>query len=355
MTVSAWNQTVFKKVCVAVLLVVIVAAAALTFWNLNQKQQALAAERDSLIATGTVDAPTVDVSFKVEGQITALLVGEGDRVAQGQEIARLDAAEIDAKLVQAQGAASAAAAQVQEANSAIPMTGDQIDSAISQAQAMVAKAEAGLLDAKQKYDRAQGAYDANVGSASDLDAATNNYNAAQADLQAAQGALAQAQANRGQVDIAQAKYEAAIGQSTQAQGAVQEAQDYLDDTYLLAPMPGLITQKFLEQGSMVNALTPVYEITDLLHTYVKVYIDENKIGRVHTGQLADVTVDAYPGRVFQGKVVLVNDAGDFAVHQALNDQYDHDIRYYEVKVDLPNPDLALKTGMTATVHLLEGH
>jgi HlyD family secretion protein len=355
MPVLAWNQIARKKACIAALLILIVAVATLIFWNFDRNQRLLSQERDSLIATGTVDAPTVMASFKVEGQIASLLVSEGDKVAQGQEMARLDATEITAKFVQAQGAASAAAAQVQEAGSAVPLTSDQTDSAIAQAQAMVAKAEAGLLDAKQKDDQAKGMYASNAGSESQLEQATNNYNAAQGDLQAAQAALDQALSSKLQVAIAQAKYDAAVGQGNQAQGAVQEAQDYVDDTHLLAPMAGLITQKFLEQGDMVNALTPVYEITDLLHTYVKVYIDEKKIGRVHTGQDADVTVDAFPGKVFKGKVVLINDAGDFAVHQALNDQYDHDIRYYEVKVDLPNPDLILKTGMTARVHILEGH
>jgi HlyD family secretion protein len=355
MSVLAWNQIARKKAYVAALLVLIVVVAALIFWNFDRNQRLLNVSHDSLIATGTVDAPTVMVSFKVEGQITSLLVGEGDQVVQGEEIGRLDDTEITAKFVQAQGAASAAAAQVQEAGSAVPLTSDQADSAIAQAQAMVAKAQAGLQNAKQKYDQAKGMYDAQVGSSSQLDEATDNYDAAQGDLQAAQAALNQAQSGKLQVAIAQEKYTAAVGQGSQAEGAVQEAQAYLDDTHLLAPMAGLITQKFLEQGDMVNALTPVYEITDLRHPYVKIYIDEKKIGRVHPGQDAQVTVDAFPSRVFQGKVVLVNDAGDFAVHQALNDQYDHDIRYYEVKVDLPNSDLSLKTGMTARVQILEGH
>jgi HlyD family secretion protein len=152
----AWNQAARKKACVAVLLIVIVAVATLIFWNFDKKQQALAAEHDSLIATGTVEAPTVMASFKVEGQIASLPVSEGDQVVQGQEIARLDDTEITAQLVQAQGAASAAAAQVQEAGSAVPLASDQADSTIAQAQAMLAKAEAGLQDAQQKYDQAKG-------------------------------------------------------------------------------------------------------------------------------------------------------------------------------------------------------
>jgi len=343
-----------KKSFVWALLLALVAAALLIFGHLYLDQRQLAAERDSLTATGTVEATTVNASFKVAGQIAALLVGEGDRVESGQEIALLDASDISAKLVQAQGAASAAAALTRKASSAIPMTSDQVQAAIAQARATVSKAQAGLDDAKQKYDRAKSLHDAEAASDSDLDQATNNYNAALSELKVAQGLLDQALAAQPQVEVAQADYEAAAGQSDQARGAVQEAQSALDDTHLKAPMAGFVTQKYLEQGEMANALTPIYEITDLLHTYIKIYINEQKIGRVRLGQEADVTVDSYPGKVFKGKVVLVNDAGEFAVRKALNDQYDHDLRYYEVKVDLPNPDLLLKTGMTARVHILEG-
>lgn len=64
-------------------------------------------------------------------------------------------------------------------------------------------------------------------------------------------------------------------------------------------------------------------------------------------------MDSFPGRFFKGKVVWINDAGEFAVRKAVNEQYDHDIRSFEVKIDVPNPDLVLKTGMTARVRILE--
>jgi len=119
-------------------------------------------------------------------------------------------------------------------------------------------------------------------------------------------------------------------------------------------MSGYITQKYLQLGEMLNAGTPVFEITDLAHTYVNIYISEDKIGRVQLNQEAEITVDAFPERVFKGKVVLVNGAGEFAVKKAINEQYEHDIRSFKVKIDVPNSDLALKTGMTARVKIIEG-
>ena len=95
-------------------------------------------------------------------------------------------------------------------------------------------------------------------------------------------------------------------------------------------------------------------VPPFLHTYVKVFIDETKIGRVKLNQPAEITVDAYPDKVFKGKVVWINDAGQFAVHKAINEQYSHDIRSFEVKIDVPNQDMQLKTGMTAVVKIVDG-
>lgn len=342
-----------KKKSVIILFLVLIAGILLITGFFTQRQTALNKTRDSLTATGTIEARTVMASFKVPGQIEKLLVDEGSQVVKGQELAVLDSRELQAQLTQAQGAYQAAQGQASQANSAIPLTSQTVEAAIKQAQAAVAKAQVGVKNARQTYERAQSLFDSGAASQSQLDDATDNYNSAQNDLQRAQGALDEALAARLKVQSSQYQYDAAVGQSNQAQGKIEEAQTYLNDTRLQAPISGYITEKNLEQGEMISAGTPLFEITDLQHTYVKVFIDETKIGRVKLNQTAQVKVDAFPKRVFTGQVVWINEAGQFAVKKAINEQYSHDIRSFEVKIDLPNKDLALKTGMTATVTILE--
>ncbi|MDN5327152.1 MAG: HlyD family secretion protein [Moorella sp. (in: firmicutes)] len=380
---NALNRIGFKKAAVTVLLAGITAAAVFIFHNYFYKQQAaIAEERDSLTATGTIEARTAMAAFKVPGKIETLLVDEGARVEQGQELARLDSSELNAKLTQAEGAYAAAQGQESQASNNVTYQSQQIEAKIKQAEAGVAEAQVGVKDAQDQVNAAEvGVKDAKdqLNNAKDLydrlrllhdqgaiddrkleeakngyERAQNAYNAAQKKLQEAQALLDQAISARTGVAVAQAQQEAAAGQVKQAGGALEEAKTYLADAILKAPIAGFITQKLLEQGEMVNAGTPVFEITDLLHTYVKVYISEKKIARVHLGQEAEITVDALPGKVFKGKVVWINDAGEFAVKKAINDQYEHDIRSFEVKIDVPNPDLVLKTGMTARVKILEG-
>lgn len=342
-----------KKILTLAFFLVIIALCALLFFSLHRNQSAAVREQDNLTATGTIEARKVAASFKIAGKIESLLVDEGSKVEEGQELAALESRELAAKLSQAGGAYDAARAQARQAEESIPLTGQQIEAAIEQAQAKVAQAEVGVKTALDLYERMDNLYKGAATSEKSYTDAKNNYELALHLQKEAQAALDQTLSERLKVQLAQAQYEAATGQSRQAGGAVQEAQAYLDNTHLFAPMSGYITQKNFEQGEMVNAGTPVFEISDLPHIYVKVFISEKKIGRVQLGQDAEVSVDSFPGKAFQGKVVWINNAGEFAVHKAVNEQYDHDIRSFEVKIDLPNPDLTLKTGMTARVRIVE--
>lgn len=333
------TETERKKSVVIILVIVLIAAAAGLFFNLQQRENDLARERSILTATGTIEARTVMASFKVAGRIEQLLVDEGAAVEKGQELAVLESREIEAKVLQAEGACQAAEGAVKQAENALPYTADKVSGVIEQAQA-------NLNNARQNYERAASLHQSGAISDSKLDEAANAY-------QAAQGKLNEALAERSNIEVVRYKYNEAAGMSEKARGALEEVQSALDNTHLASPISGYITQKNLEEGEMLNAGTPVFEISDLKNTYVKVFIDEKKIGRVHLQQTVEIRVDAYPDKVFKGQVVWINDAGQFAVQKAVNEQYSHDIRSFEVKIDVPNEDLSLKTGMTAEVKILE--
>lgn len=321
------------------LLILFLAAVLLLVGYFNQQQAIVTQARQSLTATGTIEATTVNAAFKVAGKIAQMNVDEGMEVKKDQVLAELDSREIKAKLVQAQGLDQAAERTAGQAEKGVVATRETVEAKIEQAQA-------GLTSAQQKYDRAKSLHDSGAISDSAFDDAVNN-------LQNYQGLLNEALAGRQKVAAAEEELLAAQGKSQQAKGGVQEAEAYMANTKLLSPISGFISIKYLEAGEMLNAGTPVFEISDLRHSYVKVYIDESKIGRVKLDQAAEVRVPAYPNQVFKGRVVKISDAGDFAVHKAVNEMYSHDIRSFEVRVNIPNDDLILKTGMTATVTILE--
>jgi HlyD family secretion protein len=342
-----------KKGVFILLAALVIAGLAIIIGYFNHQENTLARVQNSLTATGTIEATTVNAAFKIPGKISKVHIDEGMEVKQGQVLAELESQEIAAKLAQARGAAAAAQGQSRQAEQAIPLTAESVEAAVQQAQAMVEKAQVGVTNSQQQFERVEALHKEGAISTSDYDKAKNAYDAALNDMAAAQGKLNEALSARMKVTVVQHQHEAAQGQAEQAQGAVQEAQAYLDNTKLLSPINGFVTIKYLEAGEMLNAGTPVFEISDLRHSFVKVYIDEKKIGRVKLDQEVEVTVPAYPDKVFKGKVVKISDAGDFAVHKAVNEMHSHDIRSFKVKIDLDNKDLKLKTGMTASVTILE--
>ncbi|MEA4900377.1 HlyD family secretion protein [Desulfitobacterium sp.] len=352
---NALAKVNIKKTGTLIFLIGLIVAALLIFNNYFYKNHAaLANEQQSLTATGTIEATTAMASFKVPGKLANILVAEGSQVASGQEIASLEDHEIASQVLTAQGAYEAAIGQADQANQAVPLTSQQVEGTIAQTQAKVAQAEIGVKDAKLTFDRVTELFKSGAVPQKSLDDATNGYDLAQKKLEEAKAGLDQALSARANVQVAESKYQAAQGQVKQADGSVQTAQAYLNNTHLMAPMSGFITQQYLQNGELLNAGTPVFEITDLEHTFVNIYISEDKIGRVKLDQEAEIKVDAFPDQVFKGKVVLINGAGEFAVKKAINDQYDHDIRSFKVKIDVPNSDLFLKTGMTARVKIIEG-
>ena len=350
---QSFKEINFKKSATLILFIGVILAGLLFFQNFYANEKALAAKEESLGGTGTIEATTVIASFKVAGKLEQTLVDEGDQVKKGQELAILDGREINSQLVTAQGAYEAALGQAEQAQAAVNLTREQVETTIRQAQAKVNQAEIGVKNARADLDRAIALFDSGAIPQKSLDDAYNAYDLAEKKLEEAQAALEQAISSRQNVDIAQSQYRAAQGQVKQADGSVQTAEAYLDNTRLIAPMDGIITKKYLQQGELLNAGTPVYEITDLAHTFINIYISEEKIGRVKLNQEAEITLPAFPGQVFKGRVVLISDAGEFAVKKAINEQKEHDLRSFKVKIEIPNPDLKLKTGMTAEVKILE--
>src|SRR5438270_7920818 len=159
------------------------------------------------------------------------------------------------------------------------------------------------------------------------------------------------------VDNAQATYDVAIAQIEslraqvhQMEVALQQAETNLTYSYIRAPFAGSISVRTLDAGAFVSGSPGststlsrgILVMQDITTVRVLVDVVEKDVSLVKIGQPAELRADAYPGRVFSGKVTRVV--------QALNPS----TRTMTVEVDIPNPDRALKGGMYARVELLVG-
>ena len=150
--------------------------------------------------------------------------------------------------------------------------------------------------------------------------------------------------------LAQSEYDAAVAnlEATeaavkQAAAALRQAESNLSYTKILSPIDGVVVERQYDTGQTVAAsfqAPTLFTIAqDLTHMQVSTNIDEADIGRIRSGQRATFTVDAFTDRTFEGVISQIR----------LSTQVVQNVVTYPVLIDVSNPDLALKPGMTANV------
>jgi len=148
------------------------------------------------------------------------------------------------------------------------------------------------------------------------------------------------------LDAAQTAYESAVAQLKQTQAALDRAKVNLRYAIIRAPIDGVVISRDVDVGQTVAASlqTPkLFSIAnDLQHMQVEASVDEADIGQIKTGQQVTFTVDAYPEEQFRGQVAQVRLAPVMV----------QNVVTYTVIIDVPNPDMKLRPGMTATVSIM---
>jgi HlyD family secretion protein len=338
-----------KRFSVIVILVVLLALGAGGFYWFNANgslpsYRTAAVERGELLstisATGTLNAVvTVQVGTQVSGTIQQLLVDFNSPVKKGMLIARIDPSIFEAKVNQAQADLESSKASVLNQRAAVARA--QADEA--NARANVVRQEVVLRDAGIKRDSRVRLFQDGGISQEERDSSQAAYDSAVAQLDAARAGVNSAQATR---EVTQAQLAAAEAQVRQKQAALEQAQVDLRNTYIRAPVDGIVVSRNVDVGQTVaaslQAPTLFLIAQDLTKMQVDTNVDEADIGRVSLEQEATFTVDSFPGQMFQGRVVQVRQAPKVV----------QNVVTYITVVAVSNPDLQLKPGMTANVKLL---
>src|SRR6266571_92633 len=305
-------------------------------------------------ATGIVNAvTTVQVGTQVSGVIQKLLVDYNSPVKEGEIIAQIDPAPLSTKVAQARANVASAMAAVQVAQATTVNAKAAVETAQANAEnarANVEKSKVALADARRILDRTKEMARKSLIAQNELDTAQATYDGAVAQLKASE---AQLEATAGQFKSALAQQRLAAAQETaaaaqvdQAKAALQAAELDLEHTTIRAPVNGIVVSRSVDVGQTVAASlqAPVLFLIaqDLTQMQVDTNVSEADIGRVQVGQTATFTVDAYQNTTFTGQVTQVRNA---------TITVQNDVTYDEV-VQVANPDLQLKPGMTANISFL---
>lgn len=277
-------------------------------------------------ATGTVTpVQQVQVSSQVSGQIRELFVDFNSPVQQGQLIAQLDPQTYEYRVRQSTADVEASRASVLTAQA-------NVQSALAQ----VTRAQVDLGEAQRDEKRKQDLLAQNFISPAELDTA-------KARTQSAAQSLAVAQA---QVDVARAQAQNALAIVRQREAQLQQARVDLERTQIRSPVDGIVIKRSVEVGQTVAASLQAPELfviaRNLSDMQVEAAIDEADISRVRDGQKATFTIDAFPGRSFDGSVRQVRKAAVSA----------QNVVSYTVVVGFANPGSLMLPGMTANVRII---
>ncbi len=314
-----------------------VAAAAAGFWWWWHTYHEPAPQE--LLLYGNVDLRQVQLAFNNSERIAEVLVQEGDRVRRGQVVARLDTSRLAPQVAQAE-AQAAAQKQVYER-----LYHGSRPEEIAQARANVESAKADANNARLKYERRKSLVGMGAVSKEDIDSARADLEMAEAKLAVNQKALDLAVAGPRQEEIAEAE---ARWQAVEAQLTLLKQQ--LADAELRAPTDAVVRTRLLEPGEMSSPQKPVFSLAITDPKWVRAYVGETNLGRVHLGMSVSVGVDSFPGRRFEGWIGFVSPVAEFTPKAVQTEELRTSL-VYEVRVFVKDPADELRLGMPATVYL----
>jgi HlyD family secretion protein len=307
----------------------------------------------------------VMVSPQIAGRLSKLLVDEGTPVKQGDLIAIIDPAELEAEERAAAATITSLQSKVAETRSTQQATQGSTTSSVANAQARLQSARAQLLQSEAMLQQVQSNSQrtialakSGVSSEQDRVQAETNLNAQQATVEAlkqqvgaAQADLNMAVANTNQAQAATSTVLSTRAQVTNAEAQMKEAEVRLGYTKIYSPVTGTVSVRAAREGEVLTAGQPIVTVVDFSDTWVRAAIPETESDHIGLGDTLRVRLPG--GTETSGKVFFKAAEADFATQRDVN-RRKRDIKTIVIKVRLDNPKGAYVPGMTAEVLVAPG-
>jgi len=206
-----------------------------------------------------VDCDDLTVSSKILGRVTQLTVGQGDTTSAGQLLIHLDDSDLRAQEAQSQAGLEYSERNVNLSRTSLERARDDFKRASIQF--------ADKVITQEQYDHARQA-----------------------------------------MDTAEAQYKVALSQVNASKAQLGVVETQLKNTRIFSPLSGVVAKKWVVPGDIVQPGQPIFTIYDLRNIWVTANLEETKLASVRLNDPVRMTVDAFPGRGFRGKVILIGSA-----------------------------------------------
>jgi len=363
-----------------------------------------------------VDGHIVPISARINGTVLSVLVNDNQQVKAGDELVRLDPADYQVAVSQAQAQLASAQANIAESTVNVPLTTINTNALIQTSSSQTQESQAAVTSAQQAVDGARAkvaAADASLAgrradlvkaqqdlarfkslvekdeiSKQDYDAAVAAEQAsaaavdlAKADANAARHALDQAVAELGQAkarlitamtqqrqseesspkqrQVSEARYKQAQAQARRAEANLNQARLSLSYTFIKAPVDGIVSRKTAEPGMQVSIGQQIMALVPLDDVWVTANFKETQLRKMHVGQKVEIEVDTYGGRKYHGHIdsLAAASGAKFSLLPPENatGNYVKVVQRVPVKIRLEpgeNRDHSLRPGMSVTPTVL---
>jgi len=302
------------------------------------------------------------VAAQVSGRIRRLVVDEGSQVRAGQPICDLEPREIEAEILSHRALITQLTSRVAQSEEILRLEGERTRTQLT-------KAEAELQVAFAEKERAlseQRQIEADLGRLAEMleegiisrqewereqtrkDVSRAWIRSLEDRIRAAEAELELARANSGQVRVAAMDVEQSRARLDQERAVVSGLEARLGYTKIAAPIDGMVSLRVASAGEVIRAGDPIVTIVDLNDIWVRTDLEESYIDRVRIGQALNVRLAT--DELLTGTVMFISPEAEFATQRDVN-RIKRDVRTFGIKVRVPNEGRNVHPGMTAYVLL----
>jgi membrane fusion protein, multidrug efflux system len=335
-----------RAIILPVVLIVVLGSLGLWFFNYWTHGRFLISTDDAYVG-----AAVSTISTRVSGHVVTVAVVNNQSVKAGDLLAKID--DGDYRL-----AVESASRKIETQNASLARLDSQSlqqNATVAQARAQIAAAEADAQRAQGDFDRAQTLAAADFNSRAKLDQVRADRDRTQAALQSARAGLTAAEAG---LDVLKAQKSELTSSKSELETALSRTTRDLSFTEIRAPFDGVIGNKAIQLGQFVQPGMRLLALVPLESAYVDANLKETQIAPLKIGMRAEIRADAFPGRVFEGRVESLSPAtgAQFSLLPPENatGNFTKVVQRVPVRISLPDDlkrEQILRPGMSVTVEI----
>lgn len=309
----------------------------------------------------------ISIGAEYQGQITDILVKEGDHVRKGQLLARIDSAQSQADVLAQQAAVNSAEADASASEESYKAGEEGYNAGIENIKTLEAtlnRNKADLARYDQDYTRGEQLFKSGLIPKSDYDQRVAAYEGQKAAIAEAEARIAQAKAQSSQLkaQLSQLKAQNLSSQKkiAQAQANLNRTNDVLKKHETIAPLDGLVTYLPVRVGETVvpgvqnSAASTIMTIADMSIVTAEVKIDETDIVNIKLGQPTEITIDALPNKTFTGHVIEIGNTAilrSTGLAASTSNTSSQEAKDFKVVVALDNPPDEIRPGLSCATKI----